>query len=113
MAMRDKSTAAQTTPGSLPPTTPMTYPSTEHNWTLQTVFELQKSVGQMTQAVNTLTEQQKELARKVDGISHKVYAAIAILVLIGAILTFFAKGINDIIVHRIEAPPSQQIAAPK
>jgi hypothetical protein len=75
-------------------------------------MEMQKTVGQLTQAVNTLTDQQKEQAKKLDAISHKIYAAIAVLVAIGAILTFFAKGINDLIVHRIEAPQSQQQTTP-
>ncbi len=86
----------------------MAYPATEHSWTLQTVFELQKTVGQLTQAVSTLTEQQRGFSAKLDRISHQMYAAIAILLLIGAILTFFSKGINDIIVHSIEAQHAQQ-----
>src|ERR1039458_253719 len=97
-----RTSGKQSTPEVLPSTNPISYPSTEHNWTLQTVFELQKSVGQLTQAVSTLTDQQKEFSAKLDRISHQMYAAIAILLLIGAILTFFSKGINDIIVHSIE-----------
>jgi len=75
-------------------------------------MELQKTVGQLTQAVNTLTDQQKEQAKKLDGISHKIYAAIVVLLVIGGILTFFAKGINDLLVHRIEGQQTQQQASP-
>jgi hypothetical protein len=103
----------QSTPGALPSTNPISYPSTEHNWTLQTVFELQKTVGQLTQAVSTLTGQQGEFSKKLDRISHQIYAAIAIIVLIGAVLTFFSKGINDIIVHTLENPPAQSSSPQK
>jgi uncharacterized protein YoxC len=98
----------QSTPDILPSTNPLSYPSAEHNWTLQTVFELQKTVGQLTQAVTTLTDQQKEFSKKLDRISHQMYAAIVIILLIGAVLTFFSKGINDVIVHYYLSPTTQQ-----
>lgn len=81
--------------------------------TLQTVMEMQRAIGGLTQAVTTLTDQQKEQAKKLDGISHKIYAAIVLLLAIGGMLTFFAKGINDLLVHRIlETPPAQQQSPP-
>jgi len=80
------------------------YPGPNYDFILQCVFDMQKTVGQLTQAVNTLTDQQKTLSEKIDKISHKIYAAIAVLVLIGAIFSYFAKTVNDIITHRIEAP---------
>jgi uncharacterized membrane protein affecting hemolysin expression len=70
-------------------------------------MELQKTVGQLTQAVNTMTDQQKEQGKKLDRISHQMYAALVVILLFGAILTFFAKGINDLIVHRIESTIQQ------
>ncbi len=101
-----------TTPRFPETTPPTTYPGSDYSFTLQTVMELQKTVGQLTQAVNTLTDQQKEQAKKLDGISHKIYAAIVVLLVIGGILTFFAKGINDLLVHRIEGQQTQQQASP-
>lgn len=103
----DKERSRESTPPRLPDTTPQVYPGQNYDFILQSVFEMQKTLGQVTQAVNTLTEQQKTFASKLEKISHQVYAAIAILVLVGAILTFFAKGINDFILHRIEAPTTQ------
>jgi len=97
-----------TPPINRPTTPPISYPGTEHNWTLQTVFELQKTVGQLTQAVTTLTDQQKQFSTKLDRISHQIYAALAIILLVGAILTFFSKGINDMLVHYYLNPPTQQ-----
>ncbi|MCY4636845.1 MAG: hypothetical protein OXG04_20495 [Acidobacteria bacterium] len=42
---------------------------------LQTTMELQKSVGALTQAVTTLTEQVKEQGAKLDAMRHEVTAA--------------------------------------
>jgi hypothetical protein len=109
--MAEKSTTRstrQSNPEALPSTTPFSYPGSEHSWTLQTVFELQKTVGQLTQAVTTLTEQQKGFSIKLDRISHQMYAALAILLLLGGILGFFSKSINDIIVHSLEPAKTQQ-----
>ena len=100
--MEKGKTVPKSTPGSLPPTSPLAYPGSEHSWTLQTVFELQKTVGQLTQAVTTLTEQQKGFSTKLDKISHQVYAALVILILIGAVIGFFSKSINDYITHSID-----------
>jgi len=71
------------------------------------MMELLRSVGKLTQAVDTLIYQQREKDKKLDKISHRVYAALVVLILIGGILGFFAKGINDIIVHRLETRPVQ------
>jgi hypothetical protein len=52
-------------------------------------MELQKSSGQLTQAVQTLTEQSKTQNTKLDSISHRMYGAAAVLTVVGAILYFF------------------------
>jgi hypothetical protein len=44
--------------------------------------------------------------------SHQIYAAIAILVLIGAILTFFGSSINNAITNRLLPAQQQQTSAP-
>jgi hypothetical protein len=103
----------ETKPGPLPETTPQVFPGPNYDFILQCVFEMQKTVGQLTQAVNTLTEQQKSLSEKLNKISHQIYAAIVVILVFGAILTFFAKGINDLILHRIEAPTTQSQPQPK
>jgi hypothetical protein len=103
-AREDKERGRETVPGRLPDTTPPVFPGPNYDFILQCVFEIQKTVGQLTQAVNTLTDQQKTLSERLNKISHQIYAAIAVILVFGAILTFFAKGINDLILHRIEAP---------
>lgn len=82
--------AALGTPDSYPVSPPTPRP-TEVNWILQTILELQNSIGQLTQAVKTLSEDTKDYRKKLDSISHRFYAATAVLTAIGAILYFLLK----------------------
>jgi len=54
--------------------------------------EMQKNVGQLTQAVVTLTEESKKSRSKLDGISHKVYAAQVTVKVVGAMLGVICSG---------------------
>jgi hypothetical protein len=75
-------------PGKLAETTPPYYPAYDYTaFTFQAIMEIQKSIGQLTQAVTALTEESKKRGETLDHISHKVYAAQVILVIIGVILT--------------------------
>jgi len=81
---------AQSSTGSVPTqspqTTPQDYILSDHSFTLQSIMEMQKVLGQLTQAVTTLTEESKKNSTKLDEISHKIYAAEVVgglLVLIG------------------------------
>lgn len=92
-------------PGRLPDTTPPpAMPSGDYSYVLEIVMQMQHSMGQLSEAVNGLKSKQEEQGKKLDSISHKVYAAVAIVLLFGAILTFFAKSINDAITNRLLAP---------
>jgi hypothetical protein len=82
-----------------PETTPPIYRGRDYDFVLQGVFDIQKSIGGLEQAVRTLTEQQKEQGKKLDSLSHKINAAIAVLVFIGTVLTFFSKFTNDLLTH--------------
>jgi hypothetical protein len=64
-------------PGRLPSVEPPTSPSSSDYSlaTLQTVMEMQRALGGLTQAVATLTEQQKEHGVKLDNISKDVHGA--------------------------------------
>src|SRR6478735_6459026 len=76
--------------------------------TLQTVMEMQKAIGGLTQAVNTLTDQQKEQGKKLSHIEKQIYAAIAVIAIAAAIIgwlgTIFAKVIADVATHNITTP---------
>ncbi|MGA2687836.1 MAG: hypothetical protein ABSE85_07175 [Candidatus Korobacteraceae bacterium] len=100
------------TPKRFAETTPPQYPGSDYNFILQGVFDIQKSMGRLEQAVETLKDQQKEQGRKLDGISHKIYAAIVVLLLLGAVIGFFAKFTNDWLL-RLTTPASQQTSQPK
>ena len=110
MVEREKSgrSLKQSTP-ILPSTTPISLPSSgaDYSFVLPTLMELQRSIGKLTQAVDTISTELGDQRTKLDSIGKQVYAAIVVLVVVGAILSFFAKGINDIIVHRLEAPAVQ------
>ncbi|PIU52594.1 MAG: hypothetical protein COS90_10630 [Deltaproteobacteria bacterium CG07_land_8_20_14_0_80_60_11] len=73
-------------PTQSPQTTPQDYLLSDHSFTLQAMMEMQKVLGQLTQAVITLTEESKKNSTKLDEISHKVYAAQVTIKIIGAIL---------------------------
>lgn len=59
-----------------------------HSWNLQVLMELQHSNGRLTQAVEQLTKQSEEHAKKLDSISHRIYAAAAVLAVLGTVLAF-------------------------
>jgi hypothetical protein len=107
MVEREKSgrSPKQSTP-ILPSTTPISLPGSgaDYSFVLPTLMELQRSIGKLTQAVDTIGNELRDQRTKLDKIGKQVYAAIVVLVVVGGILSFFAKGINDIIVHRLEAP---------
>ncbi len=83
-------------------------PSGDYSYTLEIVMNMQNALGKLTEAVDGLKTRQAEQGKKLDGIAQKIYAAIVLLALIGAILTFFAKSINDVITNRLLAPTQQQ-----
>jgi len=81
-----------------PETTPPQYRGSDYSFTLQAVLELQKSVGQLQEAVGTLKEQGKQHAENLDKISLRIYAATAVLIVLGTIIGFLLnKGVDLLI----------------
>ena len=98
----------ESSPEKYPVNPPPGFKADDHSWVLQTVMELQKSTGQLTQAVKTLTDQSKEQGKKLDSISHRVYAATAVVTVIGGILYFVLNRMWDQIASalaKIPIPP--------
>jgi len=102
--IEQKVMATVTTPPTFPETTPPAYPSSDYSFTLQAIMEMQKTLGQLTQAVTTLTEESKKHREKIDDMSHKIYAAKISLWIVGFVLTavggivaFFLNRIWEII----------------
>lgn len=67
----------------------------DHSFTLQAIMEMQRSLGELTQAVKTLTDTTKIHGDKIEKISHRVYAAGAVIVVLLGIGTFFLDKIWD------------------
>jgi hypothetical protein len=79
-------------PAQLPQTTPLSYAPADHSFTMQTFMEIQKNLGQLNQAVITLTEESKKGNTKLDEVSHKVYAAQVTIGVVGSILAAISGG---------------------
>ena len=88
-----------TTPQRFPETTPISYPGSEYSFMLQGVFDIQKSIGKLEQAVQTLTEQQKGYGEKLDKLSHRFTAAVAVIAFLGVLLTFLSPFANTLLSH--------------
>jgi len=91
---------APTTPEAFPTTSPQ--PSGDYTYTLEVVMGMQKTLGELTQAVRTLTDQVKEHSTKLEGACRDIHAAKIALGVIGVIvlsaasvLGFIAKAAID------------------
>jgi hypothetical protein len=74
------------------------YRGSDYSFTLQAVLELQNTVGQLKEAVGTLKEQGKHHSDKLDKISLRIYAASAVLIVLGTIIGFLLnKGVDLLI----------------
>jgi hypothetical protein len=88
-----------TTPQRFAETPPQpAYPGSDYSFTLQAVMEMQKSVGQLTQAVQTLTEESKQQRAKLDRISHIIYAAGAVITVVGGMIVFLVNKLADALI---------------
>jgi hypothetical protein len=109
---RDQFEPREPPPGRFAETTPPFTPSGDYTYVLETVMSMQNSMGKLEEAVGTLKTAQAQQGQKLDSIDKKVYAAIAVVVVFGSILTFFANSINMTLTNRIITPPAQQQASP-
>ena len=92
--------------------TPHTFVSSEHSFTLQAVFELQKSMGQLTEAVNSLkvsidnqSNRIQRLEDKLSGVTHKLYAAGVVLTIILVIGGWMINKAWDFMIGQIAPRP--------
>jgi hypothetical protein len=113
-----RQSGAQGNPPRLPQTPPPISSSGDFGY-FEFVMEVHKSLGMLTEAVNGLKEsvkeiktEQKEQTKKIEGIGKKIYAALAIITLIGFILGLLAPSINNLF-NRSAAPPATQQQSPK
>ena len=104
---REQGPGVESTPR-IPEGTPPFSPSADYTWVLETVMTMHNSMGKLEEAVVTLKTTQTQQGLKLDGIDKKIYAAIAVIVVFGSILTFFANSINSALSNRISPPVQQQ-----
>jgi hypothetical protein len=104
---REQGPGIESTPR-FPETTPPLAPSADYTWVLETVMTMHNSMGKLEEAVDNLKTTQTQQGLKLDGIDKKIYAAIAVIVVFGSILTFFANSINSALSNRISPTVQQQ-----
>ncbi len=87
--------------GDRPPTTPQ-YTDTPPTYTqpgdfsyLEIIMAMHGTVAKLTEAVETLKTQSKEHGQKLERISHTIYAAAAVVTVIGGISLFILNKIWD------------------
>ena len=85
--MAQKDQESKGTPERFPVTSPGVPGTGEHSGLiLTTVMELQRSVGGLIQAVETMTARIDEQGKKLDSMSHRMYAAgVVILLVLGGL----------------------------
>jgi hypothetical protein len=85
--VEEKGQSPKSTPEHVAVGTPAVQGLADHSaLILTTVMELQRSVGGLIHAVETLTGRADEQGKKLESISHRITAAVAVIVVIGAIM---------------------------
>jgi hypothetical protein len=78
-------------------TNPQGFPGQNYDFTLQAVYEMKGTLGELKNGIATLTEQVKENDKKLDHIALVVYAAGIVVAILGTIGGFIIRGAWDII----------------
>lgn len=90
-----------TPPHPLQTTTPL--PSGDYSYTVELVGTIQNQLGRLTQAVETLTTDSSELRKKVDRLSHIVYAAGVVGTILAVVLGFIANKVADALIAALKS----------
>jgi len=101
-----------TAPQQLPETTPHVYPGANYDFSLQAIFEMQNSLGKLTNAIERLIEDNKTHAGKLDKINHKIsvaqgvlWACLGVLAIMGGIMGFVVNKFCDVVLPLIQFRP--------
>ena len=97
-------------------TTPSTVGYVDHSFTLQAIFDLQKSTGQLTEAVTALRRSVDKIDNKLDkieekvsGVTHKIYAAGVVLLILVTIGGFIVNKAWDLMAKQIQISDTRTI----
>lgn len=71
-------------------------------FTLGAVSQLQHAVGGLTTAVDALTRRSEDQGKKLDHISHVVYAAGAVVSVLTAIGVFILSKLSDVLIEALK-----------
>lgn len=100
-------------------TTPINAGLVDHSFTLQAIMDLQKSNGQLTEAVSSLRLSIDKLNSKLDrvegtvsGVKHKIYAAGVVLAILVALGGFMVNKAWDLMVKQVQIMDSRSAHSP-
>ncbi len=96
-------TEREATPKQFPETTPTYQQAVGATWLTEAVMQMQASMGELKSDVKHLTSASEKHSSKLDKISHRVYAAGAVIVVLAAIGGFILNKIWDGIVVLMKA----------
>jgi hypothetical protein len=94
---------AQTTPEDFPTTPQQQLPSGDFSYTLEVVMGMQKTLGEHTHAVQTLTEEFKGMRTKVDRLSHIIYAAGVVGTILLGVGVWLLNKVTDVLISHFAA----------
>lgn len=94
--------------------TPQQYVSSDHSFTLQTIMELSKSTGELKSSIDSLKtaiEKQETKIEALEGtvssVTHKIYAAGVVLVILLTVGGFIVNKAWDMMVIQISSSQAQ------
>ena len=100
---RDSENVPPTSPSRYAETPPPpSYSSGDYSYTVELVAAIQNQLGKLTQAVETLTKESTEARKKVDKLSHIVYAAGVVATIFTALAGFVASKIADAVIATLK-----------
>jgi hypothetical protein len=95
--------SSETVPQRFAETTAPQYHSSDYNFTIQALFEIQKSIGELTQATKTLSDDSKAHSQKLEHIGKVLYAATAIGTILLAVGGFLLSKIWSTLIEALKA----------
>jgi hypothetical protein len=96
-AREDRERGREAPPQRMAETNPPTVPMVDYSFTLQAIMEMQKSVGKLTEAVESLKEQTRGHGHKLDQIGKDVHAAKVVIGVVGSLILVAAGFLGWII----------------
>jgi hypothetical protein len=90
-AREERERGREAPPQRMAETNPPVFPGTSYDFVLQMVFEMQGKLGELTQAIKTLTESSKEHDKEIRHVTKVIYAA-SLLVPVISVCAIFLLG---------------------